>query len=97
MGFDVPMERTNEYRENNIRSHRVFDDVESMIIGEVRKLNFKGKMKLLDTAREMACNPLYNPDYQVELAAAHERTDIEATESMRKHDDDIMMDDSEWK
>ena len=32
-----------------------------------------------------------------ELAAAHERTDIEVTDQMRKHDDDIMMDDSEWK
>ena len=33
----------------------------------------------------------------VALAAAHERTDIEVTEDMRKHDDDIMMDDSEWE
>ena len=31
------------------------------------------------------------------LAAAHERTDIDVTEEMRKHDDDIMMDDSEWE
>lgn len=31
------------------------------------------------------------------LAAAHERTDIKVTENMRKHDDDIMMDDSEWE
>lgn len=31
------------------------------------------------------------------IAAAHERTDIEVTEEMRKHDDDIMMDDSEWE
>lgn len=33
----------------------------------------------------------------VALAAAHERTDIEVTEDMRKHDDDIMMGDSEWE
>ena len=31
------------------------------------------------------------------LAAAHERTDIEVTDEMRKHDDDIMNDDSEWE
>lgn len=31
------------------------------------------------------------------LAAAHERTDIKVTENMRKHDDGIMMDDSEWE
>lgn len=33
----------------------------------------------------------------VALAAAHERTDIKVNEDMRKHDDDIMMDDSEWE
>lgn len=81
----------------SFESHKKAGNYEEMIIAETRKLNQKGKIKLLDTAREMACNPLYNPDYQVELAAAHERTDIEVTESMRKHDDDIMMDDSEWK
>lgn len=31
------------------------------------------------------------------LAAAHERTDIEVTDEMKKHDDDIMNDDSEWE
>ena len=30
------------------------------------------------------------------LNAAHERADIEVTEEMKKHDDDIMNDDSEW-
>ena len=31
------------------------------------------------------------------LNAAHERTDIEVTEEMKKHDDDIMNDDYEWE
>ncbi len=31
------------------------------------------------------------------LDAAHERTDIEVTDEMRKHDDAIMDDDSEWE
>lgn len=31
------------------------------------------------------------------LNAAHERTDIEITDEMRQHDDDIMNDDSEWE
>lgn len=70
---------------------------ESEILKEIKKLNDRGKKKLLETAREMVCNPLYNPDYKVEVAAAHERTDIEVTEEMRKHDDDIMTDDSEWE
>ena len=70
---------------------------EDLISKEAHKLNQKGKIKLLDTDREMTCNPLYNPNYKVEVAAAHERTDIEVTEEMRKHDDNIMMDDSEWE
>lgn len=35
--------------------------------------------------------------YSNELIAAHERTDIDVTEEMKKHDDDIMNDDSEWE
>ena len=31
------------------------------------------------------------------LKAAHERTDIEVTDEMRKHDSDIMEDGAEWK
>lgn len=70
---------------------------ENLVIKEMTKMNQKGKVKLLDTAREMNCNPLYNPNYELDVAAAHERTDIEVTEEMRKHDDDIMTDDSEWE
>lgn len=70
---------------------------ESLVVKEMSKMNKRGKTKLLDTAKEMNCSPLYNDNYQEVLSAAHERTDIEVTEEMRKHDDDIMMDDSEWE
>ena len=30
------------------------------------------------------------------LSAAHERTDIEVTNEMKQHDDDLMMDDEFW-
>lgn len=66
---------------------------EALVIKEMRKMNKAGKIKLLDTAREMNCSPLYNDNYEIELKAAHERTDIEVTDEMRKHDDDIMNDD----
>lgn len=65
---------------------------ENLVIKEMAKMNQKGKVKLLDTAREMVCNPLYNHNYEVEVNAAHARTDIEPTEEMQKHDDDIMDD-----
>lgn len=67
---------------------------ENLVIKEMSKMNQKGKVKLLGTAREMVCNPLYNPNYKVELDAAHARTDTEITEEMKKHDDDIMDDEN---
>ncbi|MBC5689741.1 helix-turn-helix transcriptional regulator [Mediterraneibacter sp. NSJ-55] len=74
--------------ENSLNSYEI------SLIGESRKMNQHGKNKLLDTAKEMNCNPLYNYDYQIELAAAHERTDIPVTNKMKKHDDDIMDDEN---
>lgn len=37
------------------------------------------------------------PSHREALNAAHERTDIEVTEEMKQHDDDIMKDDSGWE
>lgn len=95
MGEDVSMERPTD--QQRIKESDSYGELESMIVNEARKLNQKGKIKLLDTAREMACNPLYNPDYQAELAAAHERTDTKVTEEARLEDDAIMHNDSEWE
>ena len=66
---------------------------ENLVIKEMKKMNQKGKVKLLDTAREMVCNPLYNPDYEVEVNAAHARTDIDVPEGTDTSDNDIMDDD----
>lgn len=66
------------------------ESYEAQVLDEMKKLTLRGKSKLLETAREMTFNPLYNDHYENELNAAHERTDIEVTDEMRKHDDDIM-------
>lgn len=66
---------------------------ENLVITEMKKMNQKGKVKLLDTAREMVCNPLYNPNYEVEVNAAHARTDIDVPEGTDTSDNDIMDDD----
>ena len=42
-------------------------------------------------------NLLSNQQMEYELNAAHERTDISITDEMKVHDDDIMMNDDEWK
>lgn len=66
---------------------------ENLVIKEMGKMNQKGKVKLLDTAREMICNPLYNPNYEMEVNAAHARTDIDVPEGADTSDNDIMDDD----
>lgn len=73
------------------------DSYEYSVVLEVQKMNVAGKIKALDFVREMTCNPLYNKNYKIELAAAHGRTDTEVTKEMRIHDDDIMNDASEWE
>lgn len=75
-------------------AHFKANTYEALVVKEMQKMNKTGKVKLLDTARDMNCSPLYNDDYEIELKAAHERTDIEVTDEMRRHDDDIMSDDN---
>lgn len=67
---------------------------ENLVIIEMKKMNQKGKVKLLDTAREMVCNPLYNPDYEIEVNAAQARTDIDVPEGTDTSDNDIMDDEN---
>lgn len=65
---------------------------ENLVIKEMEKMNQKGKVKLLDTAREMVCNPLYNPDYEVEVNAAQARTDIDIPDDTDTSENDVMDD-----
>lgn len=101
MGYDVPMERstpegfkrwTEQY--NSTHKQYMLNSNESTLVSEYRKLNNAGKKKLISTAREMNCNPLYNDNYQIELAAAHARTDGEYSEEDAQHDLDIMTDEN---
>lgn len=64
------------------------------IIIETNKLNNRGRERILRYAKELICNPLFNCNYKTELNAAHERTDVDVTNDMKKHDDDIMNDDN---
>lgn len=112
MGFDVPMER-GKFKDTYGNTHISFDNVEdfkkaydkskyrgdrliSSIIENSERLNNDGKKSLLEYSNILLGNPKYCAESN-HLAAAHERTDIEVTEEMRKYDDNIMMDDSEWE
>jgi transcriptional regulator with XRE-family HTH domain len=81
------------YDQSNFRRNRL----KNQIVENMDKINNDGKKKLLDYSNVLAGNPDYSiekkEDDSLEVAAAHERTDIEVTDEMRKHDDDIMDDD----
>ena len=57
------------------------------------ELNHQNK-KLVDSYTEKLFSIQRMDDDLYELSAAHERTDIELTEEMCQHDDDIMNDDN---
>lgn len=73
---------------------------EGKLLKQFDKLNRNGQDKAIEQVKMIAQIPAYmKPSQEDEpiLTAAHERTDIEVTDEMRKHDDDIMDDDSEWE
>lgn len=77
----------------------VIDNTKEFSLSE--KSHFKKYLKLLEVNRKKADlyvdKLLSLQNMESTLVAAHERTDIEVTEEMKKHDDDIMNDDSEWE
>lgn len=72
--------------------YSIEETIVDKILQEANKLNDTGKNRLLQHAKEMACNPLYNDNYETELAAAHKRTDIEIPEGIDTSDDDAFKD-----
>ena len=68
---------------------------EKKMLSYFSKLNNENKNKSISYTKNLLSNQQL--EEELNLAAAHDRTDIEVTEDMRKHDDDIMMDDSEWE
>ena len=61
------------------------------------QLNSKGKNEALKRVQELSYISIYTEPEHLTLSAAHERTDIEVTNEMKQHDDDLMMDDEFWK
>lgn len=69
------------------------------LLNNYQKLNAKGQDKAVEQVEMLTKIPEYRQSDTTTQAlnAAHERTDVEVAEEMRKHDDDMMMDDSEWE
>lgn len=84
---------------------KLLEDVETaefelygMCLAVMSELNYDGQEKVINYAIDLLKIPEYQRKYIEETAtilnAAHERTDIETTEEMKKHDDDIMNDEN---
>ncbi len=106
-GWEIDLEQIDDSKiqyiiSNNTCSITVGEEVVSSIenrlkrflIKELKDIFVKQNNELFDN---MAQFPVVNDNNHLEVLAAHERTDIKVTDEMRKHDKDIMMDDSEWE
>lgn len=113
IGYDVPMRRNDfkdvakprqsfssieDFKRAYDKSNLRLNKIESQLINNMKRLNSKGQESLLEYSNIL----IGNPDYSISsdnniLQAAHERTDIEVTEEMKQHDDNIMKDDSGWE
>lgn len=106
MGFDVPSNRndrnvidydsTSHPKSNKIEFCQ--NTPEYRLMKNIKILNNKGKKNLLEYSEILLGNPNFtDTNSSLTLNAAHARTDILVTDEMKQHDDNIMMDDSEWE
>ena len=70
---------------------------EQCMIKKYRLLDDHGRKMVDFTLEEEYERSKALSEPRIELQAAHERTDIEVTEEMKQHDDNIMKDDSGWE
>lgn len=71
------------------------DRLISAIIDNSEKLNNKGRKNLLDYSNVLLGNPSFIQE--IEVNAAHPRTDIDVSDNNDTSDNDIMDNDDEWK
>lgn len=98
--FEDPTKNTEQDKKEKKSDDYYLSDKRKALDKKIDQFNDDGIQKMSDYADDIIKIPEYrkeNTSHQTSaLNAAHERTDIEVTEEMKKHDDDIMNDDSEW-
>ena len=87
-GKEVPKEIYDKFRNNVSKFHG--DSKELLDI--YQKLSSPNQKKVLTYSRNLLVNQQMEEDLTVQ--AAHSRTDIEVTDEMNQHDDDIMDDEN---
>lgn len=92
--MDYLMGRSDKTHIVTVRSEN-----EQYFIQQFRLLNYVGQDKAISCVDDLVASGKYDPireldtDIPRNAVAAHDRTDIEATDEMRKFDDEIMEDD----
>ncbi len=92
--MDYLMGRSDKTHIVTVRSEN-----EQYFIQQFRLLNYVGQDKAISYVDDLVASGKYDPireldtDIPRNAVAAHDRTDIEATDEMRKFDDEIMEDD----
>lgn len=97
MGFDVPMERINWELAKKQSQQPKEDFYQKQLLSSFNKLNDNNKKKVITyTENLLKLEEMEQEQEELFLSAAHERTDIGVTDEMKKHDDDIMINDEFW-
>ena len=87
-GKEAPKEIYDKFKNNVSKFHG--EDKELLDI--YRKLSSPNQKRVLTYSKNLLMNQQMEEDLTIQ--AAHERTDIEVTDEMRQHDDDIMDDEN---
>lgn len=86
-----------------IKKYRLLDDLGKKTVDFIVEVEISRTEELREArdqrmlAYGKALKNFQNNKKQSEVKAAHERTDIQPTDKMKKHDNGIMNDDSEWE
>lgn len=87
-GKEAPKEIYDKFKNNVSKFH----GKDKELLDICRKLSSPNQKRVLTYSKNLLMNQQMEEDLTVQ--AAHERTDIEVTDEMRQHDDDIMDDEN---
>lgn len=95
MGWEVDVIQQKEEPSKRISEKWDIKFYEKKMLDVFTQLSDDNKRKSVTYAENLLANQKL--DEELFVNAAHERTDIEVTDEMRKHDDNIMNNPDEWK
>jgi transcriptional regulator with XRE-family HTH domain len=95
MGWDVDTNQEQPEPRKQCSINRNIEFYDKKMLDTFAQLNDDNKKKSIIYTENLLSNQKL--DEELFVNAAHERTDVEVTDEMCKHDDDIMNNPDEWK